>query len=71
MRPNPLTAVEHIDLMIQSYKIEKTTRISKEGADAERKNRMTLADQDVNSLRQNIRVTRENIKSETVKFFQT
>lgn len=33
--------------------------------------KMALVDQDVNSLGQNIRVTRENIKSVTGKSFQT
>lgn len=32
---------------------------------------MALVDQDVNSLGQNIPVTRENIKSVTGKYFQT
>lgn len=71
MRPDPLTAVEHIDLMIQSEEIDKQPGFLKRVQMLKEIKKMALVDQDVNSLGQNIRVTRENIKSVTGKSFQT
>lgn len=71
LRPDPLTAVEHIDLMIQSEEIDKQPGFLKRVQMLKEIKKMALVDQDVNSLGQNIRVTRENIKSVTGKSFQT
>lgn len=71
MRPDPLTTVEHIDLMIQSEEIDKQPGFLKRVQMLKEIKKMALVDQDVNSLGQNIRVTREDIKSVTGKSFQT
>lgn len=71
LRPDPLTAVEHIDLMIQSEEMDKQPGFLNRVQMLKEIKKMALVDQDVNSLGQNIRVTRENIKSVTGKSFQT
>lgn len=71
LRPDPLTAVEHIDLMIQSEEVEKQPGFLNRVKMLKEIKRMALVDQDVNTLGQNIRVTRETIKSVTGKSFQT
>lgn len=68
--PDPLTAEEHIELMIQSEEIEKQPGFLKRVQVLKEMKRMALIDKDVNSLEQNIRSTRENIKSVTGKSFQ-
>lgn len=69
LRPDPLTAVEHIDLLIQSEEIEKQPGFLKRVQMLKEIKRKALVDPDVNTLGQNIRVTRETIKSVTVKNF--
>lgn len=71
LRPDPLTAVEHIDLMIQSEEMDEQPGFLNRVKMLKEIKRMTLVDQDVNTLGQNIRVTRETIKSVTGKSFQT
>lgn len=70
LRPDPLTAVEHIDLMIQSEETEKQPGFLKRVQMLKEIRKTGLVDQDVNSLGHNIRVTRENIRSLTGKFIQ-
>lgn len=70
LRPDPLTAVEHIDLMIQSEETENQPGFLKRVQMLKEIRKTGLVDQDVNSLGHNIRVTRENIRSLTGKFIQ-
>lgn len=71
LRPDPLSAIEHIDLMIQSEEIEKQPGYLKRLQMLKEIKRNTLVDQDVKSFGQNIRITRENIKSVTGKSYET
>lgn len=71
LRPDPLTAVEHIDLMIQSEKLEKQPGFFKRVQLLEEMKKMALVDQDVESFDQNRHVMKEKIKSTTGKSFQS
>lgn len=71
LRPDPLTAVEHIDLMIQSEEMEKQPGFLNRVQMLKEMKKMALVDPDVSSLGQNIRVTRKAIKPMTGKSFQT
>lgn len=70
MRPDPLTAVKHIDLKIQSEEIDKQPGFLKRLQMLKELKKITFVDQDVNSLGQNIRVTRKAIKPVTGTSFQ-
>ncbi|XP_062611155.1 uncharacterized protein LOC134273000 [Saccostrea cucullata] len=69
LRPDPLSAVEHIDLMIQSEESEKQPGFPKRVKMLMEMKRMALVDKDVESFSQNIKVTRKNIQSATGKTF--
>lgn len=70
LRPDPLSAIEHINLMIQSEETDKQPGYFNRVKMLKEIKRMALVDQDVESFGQNIRLTRENIKSITGKTFQ-
>lgn len=70
LRPDPLSAIEHINLMIQSEETDKQPGYFNRVKMLKEIKRMALVDQDVESFGQNIQLTRENIKSITGKTFQ-
>lgn len=70
LRPDPLSAIEHIDLMIQSEEIEKQPGFFNRIKMLKDIKTLALVDQDVENLGQNIRITREKIKSIMEKGFQ-
>lgn len=70
LRPDPLSAVEHIELMIQSEESEKRSGYQKRIGMLMEMKRMALVDKDVESFGQNIKATHENIQSVTGKSFQ-
>lgn len=69
LRPDPLSAIEHIDLMIQSEETEKQPGYFNRVKMLKEIKRMALVDKDVENFGQNVRLTRENIKSVTGKTF--
>lgn len=69
LRPDPLSAIEHIDLMIQSEETEKQLGYFNRVKMLKEIKRMALVDKDVENFGQNVRLTRENIKSVTGKTF--
>lgn len=71
LRPGPLTAVEHIDLMIQSEELEKQTGFLDRVRMLKEMRKTALLDQDVKNLKQNIHVIRKNIMSATGKSYPT
>lgn len=71
LRPDPLTAVEHIDLMIQSEELEKQTGFLDRVRMLKEMRKTALLDQDVKNLKQNIHVIRKNIMSATGKSYPT
>lgn len=69
LRPDPLSAIEHIDLIIQSEETEKQPGYFNRVKMLKEIKRMALVDKDVENFGQNVRLTRENIKSVTGKTF--
>lgn len=67
LRPDPLSAVEHIDQMIQSEETEKQPGFLQRVHMLREMRKMALVDPGVNLLEQNIRSTIENIRSITGK----
>lgn len=70
LRPNPLSAVEHIDLMIQSEQEEKQPDHLNRVKMLKEFRKMTLVDQDVKDFSKNIQEARENIMTITGKSFE-
>lgn len=71
LRPDPLSAIEHIDLMIQSEETEKQPGYFNRVRMLKEIKRMALVDQDVENFGQTFRLTRENIKTITGKTFSS
>lgn len=69
LRPDPLSAIEHIDLMIQSEETEKQPGYFNRIKMLKDIKTLALVDQDVENLSQNIRITREKIRSVMGKRF--
>lgn len=67
LRPDPLSAIEHIDLMIQSEETEKQPGYLNRVKMLTEIRRMALVDQDVESFGQNFQLTRDHIESITGK----
>lgn len=70
LRPDPLSATEHINLMIQSEEIDKRPGYFNRVKMLKEIKQMTIVDQEVDSFAKNIRLTRESIKLITGKNFQ-
>lgn len=70
LTPDPLSAIEHINLMILSEETDKQPGYFNRVKMLKEIKRMALVDQDVESFGQNIQLTRESIKSITGKTFQ-
>lgn len=70
LRPDPLSAIEHIDLMIQSEETEKQSGYLNRIKMLQEIKRMALVDKDVESFGQNFQLTRKDIESVTGKSFQ-
>ena len=63
LKPDPLSAVEHLDLMIQSEKSEKQPGFFNRIKMLEEMKKMALVDKDIERLGQDMKDTRENIKT--------
>lgn len=57
LRPDPLSAIEHIDLMIQSEETEKQSGYLNRIKMLQEIKRMALVDKDVESFGQNFQLT--------------
>lgn len=62
LRPDPLSAIEHIELMIQSEEMERQPGFIKRIKMLKEIKKLALVDQEVEKFCQNIRITKENIK---------
>ena len=71
LRPDPLSAVEHIDLMIQSEQSEKQPGYFNRIQMLEEMKRVALVDKDVEMFERNLKVTRQNIQTVVGKTFTT
>lgn len=69
LRPDPLSAVEHIDLMIQAEQEEKQPGYLNRVKMLKEFKRMSLVDQDVERFNKDIQDARENTKTITGKSF--
>lgn len=66
-RPDPLSAVDYIELMIKSEGMEKQPGYLKRIEMLQNIKKSALVDQEVASLSRSIQITRENVKSATGK----
>lgn len=67
MRPDPLSAVDYIELMIKSEEMEKQPGYLKRIEMLQNIKKSALVDQEVASLSRSIQITRKNVKSATGK----
>lgn len=67
MRPDPLSAVDYIELMIKSEEMEKHPGYLKRIEMLQNIKKSALVDQEVANLSKSIQITRENVKSATGK----